>query len=316
MTASLNQLDVHQHSQQRLQQAYQQRLIAPEKKPFLIDLRRSFGPYLAVHEGDLICDGASQIASVGLGFNAGALFGAAEHLESWINLTCSADFHAIRTAFEQLLQRKLGSDEFVARFCASGAEAVETVLCSFFDRRSNKSARQVLAFEGSFHGRMMVALASTWNPAKREPFAWPTYTLRFRAVPHDGPRRHSYASDTDRLAVAVVRPDDAAFDQLLARAKTSDDALLRREIEALCQVRTALASGQVFAILIEPMQCEGGDRYASARFHQGLVYLSETFAVPLAYDEIQTGFGLGGEFFWHRMLQLVDRQDSRSSRPA
>ena len=73
-------------------------------------------------------------------------------------------------------------------------------------------------------------------------------------------------------------------------------------------MREHLIHGGVFAILIEPMQCEGGDRYSSSRFHLGLINLATAFDVPLIYDEIQTGFGLGGEFFWHRLfdLQLAD----------
>jgi acetylornithine/succinyldiaminopimelate/putrescine aminotransferase len=57
------------------------------------------------------------------------------------------------------------------------------------------------------------------------------------------------------------------------------------------------------------MQCEGGDRYSSSRFHQGLVNLAESYDVPLIYDEIQTGLHLGRQFFWHRQFNLHDRLD-------
>ena len=34
---------------------------------------------------------------------------------------------------------------------------------------------QISSPEGSFHGRMLISLSSTWNPAKRAPFEWDEY---------------------------------------------------------------------------------------------------------------------------------------------
>ncbi len=302
-TSLINTTD-HTPSVARLKEIYDTGLIPPEKKPFLIDLHRAFGPFLAVEDGGLICDGASQIASHGLGFNAGALFGTAQHLSSWTNNTRSPEYLGVRAAYEQLLQRKLGSDSFKAHFCASGAEAVESTLSWFFDRRPSPDRKRVLAFEGSFHGRMMVALASTWNPKKREPFAWPGYHSVFAPYPEiDGDDIHGEAR-VDGWKELWSQTADDGFASALVAVDYENDPTLAREIESLTAVRQHLASGEVFAILVEPMQCEGGDRYASHRFHQGLACLSVAFEVPLVYDEIQTGFGLGGEFFWHRMLRL------------
>ncbi len=304
MIDQLNQLLTHAPSAARLEKLYKKGLIPPEKKPFLVDLRRSSGPFLAVDSGDLICDGASQIASHGLGFNPGAFFGVAQYLESWINDSHGEDYLAVRSAFESLLQRKAGSDKFRMVLKASGAESVESALAHFYDRRREKKAHRVLAFEGSFHGRMMVALASTWNPTKREPFAWPGYESRFAPYPEmDSDDVCGPAIPGSWQAVWTTEPD-VPLDAQAARGLAADDPLLRMEVESLLTVREHLASGEVFAILIEPMQCEGGDRYSSSRFHQGLAYLSETFKIPLLYDEIQTGFGLGGEFFWHRLFNL------------
>ena len=52
-------------STHRLQALYDARLIAPEKKPFVVDLRRSTGSLLAVDGSDeFILDACSQIATV------------------------------------------------------------------------------------------------------------------------------------------------------------------------------------------------------------------------------------------------------------
>ena len=184
-------------SADKLELYYRAGLMAPEKKAFLTDPRGSAGSYLAVAGGELICDAASQIATLGLGFNAGALFGVAQYLESWTNASRADTARSVRAACVELLQRKLGDASFAATFCASGAEAIETTLAFFYDRRRVRSANRVLAFEGSFHGRMMVALASTWNAAKREPFAWPGFEARFAAYP-----------DMDHARVAEPQPPD------------------------------------------------------------------------------------------------------------
>lgn len=56
--------------------------------------------------------------------------------------------------------------------------------------------------------------------------------------------------------------------------------------------------------IIEPMQSEGGDRYATARFFKALRLLATRHhGVPLIFDEVQTGFGLGGTLFLARALR-------------
>ncbi|MEO1497342.1 MAG: aminotransferase class III-fold pyridoxal phosphate-dependent enzyme [Planctomycetota bacterium] len=304
MTTLLNQSTSHAASAERLKAIYEKRLIPPEKKPFLIDLAASSGPYMAVQDGGLICDGASQIASLGLGFNPGALFGAAQHLESWTNQTSTPHYQAVRGAYEQLMQAKLGSDRYRACFVASGAEANETVLGYLFNQRPDPKRRRVIAFEGSFHGRMMISLASTWNPAKREPFTWPGHESVFAPYPiMEGDDVHAHA-EPEGWQELWLAEDDAEFAERHGAMGAGADALLAAEIESLSAVRAAIRSGEALAILIEPMQCEGGDRYSSRRFHQGLALLSQAFDTPLVYDEIQTGFGLGAEFFWHKKFCL------------
>ena len=69
----------------------------------------------------------------------------------------------------------------------------------------------------------------------------------------------------------------------------------------------ALGTGAYLACLIEPMQSEGGDRYASGRFFRALRLLTRRHRVALIFDEVQTGFGLGGPFAWHTRFGLADR---------
>ncbi len=299
-------------SEEILNRVYQAGLIAPEKKPFLIDLQRSFGPFLAIEGSDqLILDACSQIATMGLGFNASASFGCAQHLESWTGQWQTNNAGQIATAYRNLLVRQLNhqslSSRYHVHFCSSGAEAIEIALGTCFDRAPPK-AKKVLAFEGSFHGRMLVALSATWNPQKREPFAWPGYEsvfVPYPALENDDIQGPVMPSDwIQRWASASERSSMHDFEP-----GREHESLLGREVATLNAVDQYLKSGEIFAILIEPMQCEGGDRYSSSRFHQGLINLAESYEVPLIYDEIQTGLHLGRQFYWHRQFRLRDRLD-------
>jgi len=82
---------------------------------------------------------------------------------------------------------------------------------------------------------------------------------------------------------------------------------LTLEIDCLKRVHQELGKGEIFAALIEPMQCEGGDRFGTDRFYQALRVLTIHHEVPLIMDEVQTGFHLGREFFWHREFQFQNQ---------
>ena len=308
MNKSLVRQSSHDPSLRVLDSFYERNLIPAEKKPFLIDLQRSAGPVMAVEDGGYILDVASQIASLGLGFNPSPMFGAAQLLESWTGRTDTDVAHQVRAAFERLLQQKLAWPEMSLQLCQSGAEANELALGGSYASRVHADARKILAFKNSFHGRMMVALSATWNPAKREPFAFPGYDVayvEYPALPDDDILGPAEPSD---WAAGWAQATRADFSETLAcwRQASDNDGLLRAELDVLESVRQQLVSQEFFAILIEPMQCEGGDRYSSARFHVGLVNLASAFSVALIYDEIQTGFGLGGDFFWHKKFDLHD----------
>ena len=298
--------DVDQPSIDRMQVFYDRRLIPAEKKPFLIDLSRCAGPLLAVEGQQYILDVASQIASKGLGFNAGAMFGAAQFLETWTGNDKSAVVGKVRQAFESLMGELTGWSDLHVQLCNSGAEANETALGMCYRNRKHAAAKKVIAFQGAFHGRMMVALASTWNVKKREPFAWQGFETSYAPYPEmplDDIQGPAIPAGWQAAWATATGPD---CESKIRQQFASDDALLNAELDSLLAVRQLLASEQHYAVLVEPMQCEGGDRYTSARFHNGLVNLARAFEVPLVYDEIQTGFGLGGDFFWHQKFDLRD----------
>jgi acetylornithine/succinyldiaminopimelate/putrescine aminotransferase len=295
------------HSNQILNRYYENGLIPPEKKAYLTQLKNSVGPYMGMESalGDThyLLDAASQIATLGLGFNAGSFFGNAHFQESWTNDRWSPEVLQVRKAFDSFLKRKLEWNNVFTTYVNSGAEANETALGYCYKYRARKRADKVLAFEGSFHGRMMVALSATWNADKRIPFEWPGKETVYCTYPDLG------SDEIHQPMPSFWREvwDQAPLENFsLPHAWTTDDQILLCELDVLLEVRSKLITGEIFAIIIEPMQCEGGDRYASDRFHTALLLMARSFRIPVVYDEVQTGFHLGREFFWHRQFNLKD----------
>jgi acetylornithine/succinyldiaminopimelate/putrescine aminotransferase/GNAT superfamily N-acetyltransferase len=288
---------------------YESGYIPPEKKTYLTDHKNSIGPYLAITTKSgrphYILDCASQIATLGLGLNHPAFFGCAHRQETWDNNQSSDDFHTIYESYKTFLKRKLDWKELNLQLANSGAEAIETALMLSYQNRTHKDAKKVIAFKGSFHGRMLISLSLTWNPIKRTPFELPGYENTFIEYPE---------LDNDETQLQCPKNwkttwqksseqnfKEPTFDQ--------DDHIIKDEIKYLLEVRQRLVEKETYAIVIEPMQCEGGDRYSSSRFHTALLLMAKSFSVDVIYDEVQTGFHLGKDFFWHKQFNLTDEKD-------
>ena len=137
-----------------------------------------------------------------------------------------------------------------AFFCNSGAEAVEAALKW---ARKATGRPEVVALEGSFHGRTHGALAVTGQPAKRA--AW---------EPLAPAARFARLNDAESLAAVVG-------------------------------VETA-------AILIEPVQGEGGIHPATPDFLAAARALADEYGALLLLDEVQCGMGRTGTFFaWEQL---------------
>ena len=301
--------DHKQYASQVLDKFYQNSFVPAEKKTYLSQLRKSLGPYLGIeskaNKTGYILDAASQIATLGLGFNPLPFFGTTRHPQSWLDHLETRDFQKLKSSYLDFFKRELSTQNLFFCPAHSGAEANEIALGDAYLHRSDKKQKKVLAFEGSFHGRMLIALSSTWNKQKRKDFEWPGHHTVFTPYPElkDG-----------NIYREIPKNWNSYWDQLSADQEESfpkdweknveKDHELKLEWSCLFKVFRELQKNQLFAIMIEPMQCEGGDRYSSDRFHAGLCLLAKRFKVALIYDEVQTGFHLGRDFFWHQSFRL------------
>jgi 4-aminobutyrate aminotransferase len=146
-------------------------------------------------------------------------------------------------------------------FFTTGAEAVENAIKI---ARAHTGRSGVIAFGGAFHGRTMMGLALT---GKVSP-----YKVGFGPFP--GEVFHvPFPSELDGV--------------------DADDSL-----DALRRLFAAdIEPGRVAAIIIEPVQGEGGFNVAPTALMRGLRGLCDEHGIVLIADEIQTGFARTGRMF-------------------
>jgi 4-aminobutyrate aminotransferase/(S)-3-amino-2-methylpropionate transaminase len=146
-------------------------------------------------------------------------------------------------------------------FFNSGAEAVENAVKV---ARLATGRPAVIAFEGGFHGRTLMALSLTSKP-------------------------HPYKAGMGPYAPEVYRaPFPNAY-------RGPDAATALAALERLFV--THVAAEQVAAIVFEPEQGEGGFLPAPPDFVAGLRRICDQHGIVLVADEVQTGFGRTGRLF-------------------
>ena len=154
--------------------------------------------------------------------------------------------------------------------CNSGTEAVEA---AFKLSRYHTKRQQVIAFFGAFHGRSMGSLSLTGSKVRQRRGFGPLVP----GVVHV-PYPNSYRR----------RPDQSEAD-------CGREAL--DEIERL--FRRTVSPDEVAAIIVEPIQGEGGYIVPPPEFHRELKALAERHGILYVVDEVQAGMGRTG-----RMLAI------------
>lgn len=283
-----------------------------EKKPPVFDHLRSYGPwYVSVDDQPLsVLDAMSQTATLPLGFMHESMARAyvdGAFADTMLRAHDLADESgaAIASAYAHALRALVPGYPTVC-FTACGAEANEKAyaLARVHTDSVGWKATKLLAFEGSFHGRTLLSLYASYSPSKRVPFEISGYEVDFAPFPRWDAHESGEPAEPDGFREICGR---GAVDELVARFGSSSDALVAAEVASLAHVAHLVAARTHFAVVIEPMQSEGGDRYVTARFHRALRLVTRALGVPLIVDEVQCGFGLGGAFAWHSTFGYVDR---------
>lgn len=162
---------------------------------------------------------------------------------------------------EKLTAIAPGESEKKAIFVSTGAEAVENCIKI---ARAHTGRRGVIAFNGGFHGRtnLTMALTGKITPYKNlfGPFPGDIFHAPFPIECHDITIKESLKA-VENLFKVDIAPTDVA------------------------------------AIIVEPVQGEGGFYQAPTEFLQALRKICDQHGIVLIADEIQTGFGRTGKMF-------------------
>ncbi|MCW5807248.1 MAG: aldehyde dehydrogenase family protein [Deltaproteobacteria bacterium] len=303
-------------SEALLARLYAGERVPREKKPPIFDHLRSAGPWMVSIDPEplSVIDGMSQTATVVGGFAEDPVVRAYTEGEFGDTLVGNEDTAVAETpaaaAYASTLRQLVPGLPHVT-FVASGAEANEKAMALCRINCPRKQAMKVLAFEGSFHGRTLLSLHATHSPSKRAPFELEGYQLQFAPFPLWNPTPNTVGPGEEPAApsgfyAAAATGDIAELEERFGDAK--EDALLAAEVASLAAVHAALATGEYFCTIIEPMQSEGGDRFATERFFRALRLLTRFHQTWLVFDEVQVGFGLGGPFAWHAKFRLLNQR--------
>ncbi len=285
------------------------RIPAPEVLPSLrqhmlvdgfdmvLDLQKSHGSWLVDSaSGRSYVDFFSFFASVPVGMNHPRLTRDETILNLGrlaVNKPTNSDIYTVTMAeFVDTLFRVAVPSHFkYSFFVEGGAVAVENALKTAFDWKVRKNlargytpekgypngrGHQVIHFHGCFHGRTGYTLSMTDSPDPRKTQWFPRF---------DWPRI---------TAPAAVFPLEAAN---LERTVALETQALREINECLDRSKDDIA-----ALIIEPIQGEGGDSHFRPEFLQALRRLADEQEFLLIFDEVQTGMGLTGTFWAHEQL--------------
>ena len=163
-------------------------------------------------------------------------------------------------------------------FIDGGALAVENGLKVAFDWKVRKNLKkgykdekgsQVIHFREAFHGRSGYTMSLTntdVNKVKYFPkFNWPR----------------------------IINP------KITFPLEKHLDEVIKLERQAIEEIKLAIINNpdDIAVLILEPIQCEGGDNFFRKEFLQELRTITLENDILLMFDEVQTGFGITGKFW-------------------
>src|SRR3954465_2958228 len=308
--------------------------------PVAFDASESIGPYLAIIDRDpagepyRFLDMGALIATHPFGENDPAAIRAIlDALPFVVSRYAHSEYQTVLSLQMKVALNTIAPAGTPRHFVVNtGAEAVENAIKSVLLNRVKTADHEggsfIVSFEGAFHGRTLGSLAVTHRKKARlgfPTFDWPHISFPVEnlrspketarreerslkqlwdllvsgQLPHADKSKDTYRREMDALDDFVARPspgaDGGAAFIATQRAQLTSDVLRRAR--------------RVAAVLVEPIQGEGGVRMASARFMRRLRLLTRIYDVPLVFDEVQTGWGITGRLWAHELFDLPSPPD-------
>jgi L-lysine 6-transaminase len=248
------------------------------------DLERSHGSFIYDSSRDReVLDFYTSFATVPLGYNHPKMVDAETRerlVGAALNKLANSDIYTTEMAtfvetFARTLPQELSHHLF---FIEGGTLAVENALKAAFDWKVRKNLAagkgdkgyMILHFKEAFHGRSGYSLSLTnTDPRKIEnfpKFPWPRVSNPKLSFPLTG--------------------------AVLEQVKLA-------ELQTIAEIEQALRDNpdQIAALIIEPIQGEGGDNHFRGEFLHQLRRLADQHEFLLIFDEVQTGFGTTGKWW-------------------
>jgi 4-aminobutyrate aminotransferase / (S)-3-amino-2-methylpropionate transaminase / 5-aminovalerate transaminase len=243
--------------------ARKERVVAdPLSLTWPIVIERGEGARLTDVDGNTFIDFTGGVGCLNVGHsNPRVVAAAQEQIERFSHTDFTIVPYEVYIRLAERLCELAPIEDAKAAFFNAGTEAVENAV-KF--ARSHTKRPAVIAFEGGFHGRTLLSLSLT-------------------------SKVHPYKAGLGPFAPEVYRapfPNDY-------RGPSASDALAALERTLLTQV----APESVAAIVIEPVQGEGGFVVAPQEFLDGVRRLCDEHGIVMVVDEVQTGFARTGKLF-------------------
>lgn len=258
-----------------------------------LDLENSYGSYIVDKAtGKKYVDFFTCFASMPLGFNHKKLnnqefkdkiFHAAINKPSISDLYPEEYFTFIDTFFKLAVPKEFKHSFFIE----GGALAVENALKVAFDWKTHKVLKRtnevpihlkVISFAQAFHGRSGYTLTLTnTDPVKT------MYFPKFDWIRVTNPKLH-FSNNPENLAL-TMQQEDESIKQIMNAIKENED--------------------KIAAIIIEPIQAEGGDNHFRDEFLQKLRKIADENEILLIFDEVQTGVGMTGTWWYFQQTGVT-----------
>jgi len=223
------------------------------------------GCFLKTTDGKTYLDCVSGIATCALGHNNKELTTAIEEQMKRVHHVSNLYYIPEQAALAEWLCSNSCADK--AFFCNSGAESNEAAIKLARRHASNRGITKpvIISAHQSFHGRTLAALSATQQPKYHKGFGY------------DGEMVQGFD--------ACTYNDIASLEEAVQRA-TSDGKGLA-------------------AILLEPLQGEGGIIPGDPAFFARARELCDETGALLMLDEVQAGMGRTGTLWGHEQLGVV-----------